>query len=612
MSLNADSPSTSALSSPAAPEAPSTATAKSPKRRSFLSMLAGTMDGISYSTATSTRSLPNNPVKEEAAQTRVDASPTPNPSAKAARRATSKERRTTPSSDLTLLIINSGITEFSMSIQEVNTILFEIQELRHSTSAMNPSTSPHGSSPSSSTGLFHGERTLSSSLTSAGAIDHDEFHSHEAASLTTSISELDLDGSQTAAKLVATRTEASTLSEVDSALMRLQERLESLAKASQQMGSDEEYSQLESQISPFLDESGTPSGSASFLASKWSTTMFEYESVQKDAEMLSEELKEDKWLVVFRTVSSQAEDMMRSLEKVLTQSHQFVWDIERRRPTAVTISVSRGGTDTTSNAATSSGSTSAPPRSAMSTFLSRSLPTTTSPMARKAYFGDLETMQPLLASFIALHRSLHSKVKYYAPACDRVLKILGKGIADRSTKNGEVLRRFNEMKTRWRNLVERIARIEAEMHGVEEMLRDAAEPSAAASTSSPVRTPRRHASSDKHDSPLRKWANKVTGAGGSARNQTSTPPSRPPVSVRNSANASLAGVPGSSSSGPTTTPRVSPSAFAVPSTIASSSKPLVQTRQLSHSPSGPALPPASTPSRPPSASPCIFFVPNRP
>ncbi|SGY14886.1 BQ5605_C013g07149 [Microbotryum silenes-dioicae] len=507
MSLNADSPSNSALSStPAVPETSSpTAPAKSPKRRSFLSKLAGAMDGVAHSNSTSTSSLANHPVKEEVvAQTRVDASSTrTNPLPKAPRRATSKD-------DLTLLIINSGVTELGMSIQEVNTILFEIQELRHTTSTINPSTSPHGSSPSSSTGTFHAERSLSNSLTSAGAgpIDHDEIYSHEAASLTTSISELDLDGSRSVAKLGATRTEASTLSEVDSALMRLQERLEALAKVSQLTRLSEEgmtvltfelacppqeYSELEAQISPFLDESGQPSGPAAFLASKWSTTILQYEAVQKDAEMLSEELKEDKWLVVFRTVSSQAEDMMRSLEKVLTQSHQFVWDIERRRPSAAgTSSVSGSGAGTPSSTILSLSSTSTPSRSVMSTFLSKSLPTATSPTVPKAYFGDPETMQPLLTSFIALHRSLHSKVKYYAPACDRVLKILGKGIADRSTKNGEVLRRFNEMKTRWRNLVERIARIEAEMQGVEEMLRDAAEPSsAAASPTSSVSTSRR-------------------------------------------------------------------------------------------------------------------------
>lgn len=36
----------------------------------------------------------------------------------------------------------------------------------------------------------------------------------------------------------------------------------------------------------------------------------EWELTQKDAESLGDELKEDKWLTVFRTVSSQAEDMM--------------------------------------------------------------------------------------------------------------------------------------------------------------------------------------------------------------------------------------------------------------------------------------------------------------
>lgn len=130
--------------------------------------------------------------------------------------------------------------------------------------------------------------------------------------------------------------------------------------------------------------------------------------------------------------------MMRSLEKVLTQSTQFVDDIKQRKHNSITT------------------------------------PTRSPPVnngSKDSYFTSGELMQPLLSSFIALHRSLQSKVKYYQPACDRVLKILGKGIADRKTSNGEVLRRFGEMKNRWKALVDRIGTIEVEMQGVEEMLR---------------------------------------------------------------------------------------------------------------------------------------------
>lgn len=50
---------------------------------------------------------------------------------------------------------------------------------------------------------------------------------------------------------------------------------------------------------------------------KYGDLMCEWESVQGEAKILREELKEDKWLAVFRTVSEQADGMMGSLDKAL-------------------------------------------------------------------------------------------------------------------------------------------------------------------------------------------------------------------------------------------------------------------------------------------------------
>ena len=47
--------------------------------------------------------------------------------------------------------------------------------------------------------------------------------------------------------------------------------------------------------------------------------MEEWDAVRKESEELRRELADDKWLVVFRTVTEQADNMMASLEKILTQ-----------------------------------------------------------------------------------------------------------------------------------------------------------------------------------------------------------------------------------------------------------------------------------------------------
>jgi len=51
---------------------------------------------------------------------------------------------------------------------------------------------------------------------------------------------------------------------------------------------------------------------------KYGDLLMEWEGVQTEADVLRDELKEDKWLAVFRTVSEQAEGMMTSLEKAVT------------------------------------------------------------------------------------------------------------------------------------------------------------------------------------------------------------------------------------------------------------------------------------------------------
>ncbi|GAA5926812.1 uncharacterized protein JCM15063_000376 [Sporobolomyces koalae] len=272
----------------------------------------------------------------------------------------------------------------------------------------------------------------------------------EVSTLIFEIQELRHTSSASRASNSTSATESASLnavSEMDKALMNLDARLEQVGK---------EFADIETQIGPILDAApaGSDSGEVYFLREKWNSTLDEWNSVQADADMLGEEMKEDKWLVVFNSVIKQAEDMMNSLEKILTQSHQFAWDVSRRTGRSSSSATSDSGPIVASASTSSVSSLSHSPKN--------NIPP--------------RDIQALLSSFIALHRSLHAKVKYYSPACDRVLKILGKGIADRSTKNGEVLRRFAEMKSRWKELQERVVRVEAEMKGVEDTLREAAGP----------------------------------------------------------------------------------------------------------------------------------------
>jgi len=293
-------------------------------------------------------------------------------------------------------------------------------------------------------------------------------------------------------------------------------------------------------------------------------------------------MKEDKWLVVFNSVIKQAEDMMVSLEKILNQSHQFVWDVNRRK--------GRSSSSTTSDSSRLPASTSASSLSSFSTS-SHQLPP-----------ADI---QPLLSSFVALHRSLHAKVKYYSPACDRVLKILGKGISDRSTKNGEVLRRYSEMKSKWKELQGRIGRVEQEMKGVEDILKEAAGPEEVKEKENDMEKSKRSAefgstltpprsSPAGRISPLRRLANKIS--------PTSTPtrPERFRQSQSYTSPSSSAMLPSTSATSGSSSPSTS-SLGGVKPTPPRPPKSLK--RFVSGSNNSPTSPPPQTPQpRPPSLS----------
>ena len=60
----------------------------------------------------------------------------------------------------------------------------------------------------------------------------------------------------------------------------------------------------------------------------------------------------------------------------------------------------------------------------------------------------------------------HKSPRYYMPATTKVLAILDRSVRDRVTKNGECLRRHAEARARWKNLRERINRIDLEMETV--------------------------------------------------------------------------------------------------------------------------------------------------
>lgn len=122
-----------------------------------------------------------------------------------------------------------------------------------------------------------------------------------------------------------------------------------------------------------------------------------YRKLEKDAEGLRKELGEDRWVLVFRGAARQAQKMTESVERSVAK-------------------------------------------------------------VREAVDAGMHLMnQPALLKKI---ESYEAKKTHYGPAIDRVLHIIDRGVKDRLTVNGEILRMSVEMQSRWEDLKNQMGEVD--------------------------------------------------------------------------------------------------------------------------------------------------------
>lgn len=104
---------------------------------------------------------------------------------------------------------------------------------------------------------------------------------------------------------------------IDQSLAQLDERVQfvqnGVAAVAEAMGPI-----MESVKTPTVMQNGT-ADEDELLLRKHAAMLSEWEAIQKESQTLREELREDKWLTVFRTVTDQADGMMTSLEKAVNR-----------------------------------------------------------------------------------------------------------------------------------------------------------------------------------------------------------------------------------------------------------------------------------------------------
>ncbi|WWC87762.1 uncharacterized protein L201_002654 [Kwoniella dendrophila CBS 6074] len=139
----------------------------------------------------------------------------------------------------------------------------------------------------------------------------------------------------------------------------------------------------------------------------------DWKKVEDEQRLLLEEIKEDGWLIRFRTTADQAEAMIDPLEKSLKECQAYVEKINMSQ-THVPL---------------------------------------------KAEFDDQLSIERL-QRLAKVHGSI---TRTYVPSINKILKMMDKSISDRPIKNGESLRRFGEMSQRWISLQKQIQQLNAKI-----------------------------------------------------------------------------------------------------------------------------------------------------
>lgn len=194
------------------------------------------------------------------------------------------------------------------------------------------------------------------------------------------------------------------------------ERRNSLTSLSSLTSFDEDFAPLQKS-----------SSQSKSLRKSFNEVLESWNWIQKESLNLKQELADDKYLKVFNSTCEKAKVMIGSLEKGLGACLDFIWHFHHFRAE----NVLKRGEDSTSN----------------------------------------EEMSLKYQELKKLRQTFETKQSYYLPACEQIFGVLERGVRDRVTSNGMILRKLGELKGDWKDLKERISRMERDFRGVEKVLR---------------------------------------------------------------------------------------------------------------------------------------------
>lgn len=201
------------------------------------------------------------------------------------------------------------------------------------------------------------------------------------------------------------------------------------------------YSRMTSDHPP-ADKTGVLSRKHGMVQEKW-------ENLRSEIDDLKDELKEDRWLTVFRQVADQVDVMIDGLDKTTAQCYAMIQQVRDWQ------ALGGGGTSATAHEMQPRGVLRNVPRPHPSTTsISSNSSSGSAGYNNGNNNGNNHHHQPPVDQhkFRSVEKNFEAKYKYYTPSIDRMLAMLGNGIASRVGQDMTTTRRHQSMIQRWNQL----------------------------------------------------------------------------------------------------------------------------------------------------------------
>ncbi|KAI8381155.1 uncharacterized protein BYT42DRAFT_475359, partial [Radiomyces spectabilis] len=212
---------------------------------------------------------------------------------------------------------------------------------------------------------------------------------------------------------------------IENVLLQIDDLATVIFQFQEQRHDDVLLTEIDSKIEPLFNNiekiyvrmtSQPPKDASGMLTRKYHAVQERWDSLQVDIDELKQELKEDRWLAVFRQVADQVNVMIDGLERTVAHCQTVIQTLKRSFPRLQHSSSSR--------------------------------------QAESSYEANVPFHPPIdREKWNSTEKNFQSKYKYYTPAIDRMLAMVENGISTRITSTtGFVTQRHQVIMQRWQRL----------------------------------------------------------------------------------------------------------------------------------------------------------------